>query len=175
MVAGPNVLSGKTYLFARDSVGTSGAELRTQVSAIEGVAETGGFFVANAGELTVGGVVPGIAPAITARGTIRVGSNNRVTVGENVTADTIEILSNEGGHDDSVTIRAGVTLETSADIVIRADVNGVGSFAWNRWPELIERGYQAAERQRNALLRYRVSEEEWEAWLASRAQRRRMR
>ena len=61
----------------------------------------------------------------------------------------------------------------SADMVIAIDVDGFGSLDWRRADALIERGHQAAEARRAELLKYRVSDAEWQAWLATRAQRRR--
>jgi NTE family protein len=62
-----------------------------------------------------------------------------------------------------------------ADLVLAVDVQGFGSLDWRRADELIARGYQAAERNREALLKYRASDEQWTAWLAAREQRRRTR
>jgi len=61
----------------------------------------------------------------------------------------------------------------SADLTITVDMKGFGSLDWRRADELIARGYQAAEDHRDALLKLRVSDEDWAAWLASRAKRRR--
>ena len=60
-----------------------------------------------------------------------------------------------------------------ADITIAVDVEGFGSLDWRRSSQLIERGYQAAERHREALLKYAVGEAEWQAWLERRKGRRR--
>ena len=61
----------------------------------------------------------------------------------------------------------------SADLTIAVDVEGFGSLDWRRGQELIERGYQAAERHRDALLKFAVGDAEWEAWLKGREARRR--
>jgi NTE family protein len=53
----------------------------------------------------------------------------------------------------------------SADMTIAIDVQGFGSLDWRRADELMTRGYEAAERHSADLLRYRVSEAEWQAWL----------
>jgi NTE family protein len=63
----------------------------------------------------------------------------------------------------------------SADLIIAIDVDGFGSLDWRRADELIARGYQAAEAHRDELLKYRVSDAEWQAWLGGREQRRRSR
>ena len=59
-----------------------------------------------------------------------------------------------------------------ADMTIAVDVEGFGSLDWRRADELIARGYQAAEKRRDELLKYRVSDEEWQTWLAQRQSRR---
>jgi NTE family protein len=61
----------------------------------------------------------------------------------------------------------------SADMTIAIDVEGFGSLDWRRAGELIARGYDAAERRRDELLRYRISDADWEAWLAGRQRLRR--
>jgi NTE family protein len=60
----------------------------------------------------------------------------------------------------------------AADMTIAIDVEGFGSLDWRRSDELITRGYQAAEKRRDELLKYRVSDEDWKAWLAARERRR---
>lgn len=59
-----------------------------------------------------------------------------------------------------------------ADMTIAVNVEGFGSLDWRRADELIARGYQAAEARRDELLKYRVSDDEWQAWLAQRQSRR---
>jgi NTE family protein len=61
----------------------------------------------------------------------------------------------------------------SADLVIAVDVAGFGSLDWRRADELIARGYQAAERNQDALLAHRLDDAAWQAWLAARQARRR--
>jgi NTE family protein len=61
-----------------------------------------------------------------------------------------------------------------ADVTIAVDVKGFGSLDWRRADELIAAGYAAAEARRADLLRYRVSDVEWETWLAGRRERRRI-
>ena len=55
----------------------------------------------------------------------------------------------------------------AADLTIAVDVEGFGSLDWRRSEVLMERGYEAAERHREALLKYAVSDPEWQAWLAA--------
>lgn len=61
----------------------------------------------------------------------------------------------------------------AADLIIAVDVEEFGSLDWRRGAQLIERGYQAAEKHRDALLALRVPDDEWQAWLSAREQRRR--
>jgi NTE family protein len=61
----------------------------------------------------------------------------------------------------------------AATHTINVDVEGFGSLDWRRAGALIERGYKSAERMRDDLLKYSVSESEWQAWLQARAARRR--
>ena len=60
----------------------------------------------------------------------------------------------------------------AADLTIAVDVEGFGSLDWRRSEMLMNRGYEAAERHREALLKYAVSDAEWQAWLAKRNERR---
>ena len=62
---------------------------------------------------------------------------------------------------------------THADLVLVVDVQGFGSLDWRRAGELIGRGYEAAERKREELLKYRASDDAWQAWVAQREARRR--
>ncbi len=61
----------------------------------------------------------------------------------------------------------------SADHIISVNVAGFGSLDWRRSTELIERGYQAADRLSADLLKYAISEADWQVWLESRKSRRR--
>ena len=61
----------------------------------------------------------------------------------------------------------------SADLTLAVDVKGFGSLDWRRADDLIARGYAAAEARRDELLKYRVSDDEWRDWLATRERRRR--
>jgi len=59
-----------------------------------------------------------------------------------------------------------------ADLTIAVDVEGFGSLDWRRADDLIARGYAAAEGRRDELLKYRVGDDEWRAWLTARETRR---
>ena len=61
----------------------------------------------------------------------------------------------------------------SADIVIAPDVSRLTSLDWNSADEWRLRGYQAAEKQAAALLKYSVSQAEYDAHEAARLSRRR--
>jgi NTE family protein len=61
----------------------------------------------------------------------------------------------------------------SADMTIAVDVEGFGSLDWRRADEMIARGYQSAEARRDELLKYRVDDAAWQAWIAARSGRRR--
>ena len=59
-----------------------------------------------------------------------------------------------------------------ADLTIAVDVEGFGSLDWRRADDLIARGYAAAEGRRDELMKYRVGDDEWRAWLTARETRR---
>jgi len=61
----------------------------------------------------------------------------------------------------------------SADLVIQVDVEGFGSLDWRRSAELIQRGYEAAEKHRDQLLPHALNEADWDVWVKAREQRRR--
>jgi NTE family protein len=61
----------------------------------------------------------------------------------------------------------------SADHVIDPDLTGFGSLSWRESEELANRGYKAAARMADTLLKYAVSEEEYRAFAAARQSRRR--
>jgi NTE family protein len=61
----------------------------------------------------------------------------------------------------------------AADLTIAVDAEGFGSLDWRRSKVLMQRGYEAAERHREALLKYAATDAEWQAWLARRNERRR--
>ena len=61
----------------------------------------------------------------------------------------------------------------SADLVIQVDVEGFGSLDWRRSDELMQRGYEAAEKHRDQLLAHALNDTDWQAWVNARASRRR--
>jgi NTE family protein len=61
----------------------------------------------------------------------------------------------------------------SADLVIQVDVQGFGSLDWRRSNDLMQRGYEAAEKHRAELLPHALNDADWQSWVNARAQRRR--
>lgn len=61
----------------------------------------------------------------------------------------------------------------AADVVIDVPLDRFGSLDWRRYEGLIDAGYRAAEAMRDRLLRFAVSETEYEAWRRERQARRR--
>ena len=61
----------------------------------------------------------------------------------------------------------------SADLVIQVDVQGFGSLDWRRSGDLMQRGYEAAEKHRAELLPHALNDADWQAWISVRAGRRR--
>ncbi len=55
-----------------------------------------------------------------------------------------------------------------AQVVMMPDLNGFTAFDYLKTNELSERGYEAAERQKSALLPYAISDEQWQQYLATR-------
>jgi NTE family protein len=60
----------------------------------------------------------------------------------------------------------------SADVVIDVPLRRYGSLDWRRAAALVEEGYRAAERMRDALLPFAVSDAEFDAWRRDRRARR---
>jgi NTE family protein len=61
----------------------------------------------------------------------------------------------------------------AADLVIQVDVQGFGSLDWRRSAELMQRGYEAAEKHRAELLPHALNDADWQSWVNARASRRR--
>ena len=57
------------------------------------------------------------------------------------------------------------------DLVITPDVSGFSASNYLKTTSLAERGYQAAEANKDALLQYSLSEEQWQQYLAHRSSR----
>jgi NTE family protein len=56
-----------------------------------------------------------------------------------------------------------------ADVVIMPDITGFTSTDYLKSGQLAQRGYEAAEKNRDALLKYSLSDADWQAYLAHRA------
>jgi NTE family protein len=59
-----------------------------------------------------------------------------------------------------------------ADVVITPDVKGFGQADYLKAVQLAQRGYDATEKHKDRLLKYAVSDEQWQAYLEQRAARR---
>ena len=69
---------------------------------------------------------------------------------------------------DAVMVNGAKRNLASADVVIAPDLNGLNSLDWNKVDELRSRGYKAAEAKAAELLKYSVSQEEYDAHEAAR-------
>jgi NTE family protein len=76
-------------------------------------------------------------------------------------ASSIAVLSNE---------RESIKL---ANIAIIPDLSGLAIFEFSRVDDFIKRGYAAADAQSAALIKYRLSDEEWSEYVAKRREKRR--
>ncbi len=124
--SGHNILSGKTYLFASQDIGTLSNPITATVGNLEGKSTAGSSYIRNTGALTVGGVVASADPGFFAGGAIRIQAMSPVTVTENITSATdVEILATDSaGGGDFITVKSGVTVEsTGADVRLLAGDN----------------------------------------------------
>jgi NTE family protein len=62
---------------------------------------------------------------------------------------------------------------TLANVVITPDLTGFGQSDYLKAADLAQRGYQATEQHKAQLLKYAVTDQQWQAYLAQRAARRR--
>lgn len=67
-LSGDNVISGKTFLFASQDIGSASKALSTKVGNIQGQSTAGSTYVTNTGALGVGGVVAGLDQGLLAGG-----------------------------------------------------------------------------------------------------------
>jgi NTE family protein len=74
---------------------------------------------------------------------------------------------------DAVVLAGSRVGLASADVVIKPEVTHLTSLDWNSFDEWRLRGYRAAEAQAAALLKYSVSQAEYDAYEAARLSRRR--
>lgn len=61
-----------------------------------------------------------------------------------------------------------------AQVVVMPDLTGFTAVDYLRTADLSERGYEAAERQKSALLHYAIPEDQWQQYLAGRTSRQRV-
>ena len=136
--------------------------------------------------------LPGIFPPVESEGRVLVDGGAL----DNIPADVVRemgagfVIAVDVGYAQSKTVDyslfglMGQTIDSmmrantrraleSADLTIAVDVEGFGSLDWRRSTELMERGYQAAEKRRAELLVHALGDAEWQAWLQAREQRRR--
>jgi NTE family protein len=78
------------------------------------------------------------------------------------------------GQTVDVMMAAGVNRALgTADVVVTPDLRGLTGMDWRRSDELADRGYAAAEAQREELSRFAVDEATYRAWRTERTERRR--
>jgi NTE family protein len=135
--------------------------------------------------------LPGIFPPVERDGKVLVDGG----VLDNIPADVVkslgatEVIAIDVGYAPTTTVDysmfglLGLTVDAmmrsatrialaSANMTIAIDVQGFGSLDWRKADELIARGYEAAEKYRDELLKFRVSDAEWQEWLDTRNRRR---
>lgn len=125
------------------------------------------------GRLLVDGGVADNVPADVARG-MNVDVVIAVDVGVKPSAEgDVTAFSMVNRTIDAVVMAGARVGMASADVVVSPDVSRLTSLDWNSVDEWRERGYRAAEAQAAALMKYSVSQEEYDAHEAARLARRR--
>jgi hypothetical protein len=116
---GPNVVSGKTYLVARDDIGEESKQLRSEVGNIEGESIVGSTWVENTGPLTVGGVVDSSDPGMLGGGSARITATSPITVTEDMIYPHEVILTAGDSPDagDDLVVLSGVTVQSENSYV----------------------------------------------------------
>ncbi|MDZ4169923.1 MAG: hypothetical protein U1E26_09770, partial [Coriobacteriia bacterium] len=114
----PNILSGRTWLFAAGDIGEPTKAIKSEVGYVEGRSAGGSIYLQNSGALTIGGVTGSYmgqsGSGLQAGGSIVVGSGSPITVDESITAGgQILIISADDSVDDSITVVSGVSLVTT--------------------------------------------------------------
>ncbi|MBL4832198.1 MAG: hypothetical protein JKY55_20255, partial [Aliivibrio sp.] len=119
--SGANVVSGMTYLFAAQDIGTSDNELTTEVGNIQGQSTTGSTYVSNTGALNIGGVVSGLPNGLLAGGSVNIVTKSPMTIIENITAEgDINLTSADNSANDDIVIASGIVLSSEANININS-------------------------------------------------------
>ena len=137
--------------------------------------------------------LPGVFPPVEVDGKVLVdgGAMNNIPAdvvrgmgGQVVIAVNVGDLTDQEDIKYSILGLMGATLDammrantiramSAADVVIDIPLKDYDSLDWRRSDELVEEGYKAAEAMRDTLLRYAVSNAEWQAWVERRAAARR--
>jgi hypothetical protein len=115
-----NLTSKDATLSGAGGVGTAGDLIETNIDGLEG-AGSAGFFVANSGTLSIGGVDPGLTGIAAMTGALTVSTTSALIVeqGETVTAMGALSLSNTdaSGSGELILISAGSTVSSTAGSV----------------------------------------------------------
>ena len=126
--------------------------------------------------------LPGVFPPVEVDGKVLVDGgvmNNvpadvvRAMGADTVIAVNVGDLSDQEDINYSIFALAGATIDAmmrantkralaSADVVLNVPLKEYGSQAWRQSDALIEEGYKAAEAMKDTLLRYAISEGEWQ-------------
>ena len=117
-----NLLSGRAYLFAKNNIGAAGTGVfTTEAGALEGQATLGSAYITNTGAMTVGGVT-GAATGIVAAGPVNITTMSPLTIATNIQSGSDIILTSHdsAGNGDTLTVNAGVTLQSSTKVVLSA-------------------------------------------------------
>lgn len=119
----PGTLVGANLaLSAATGIGTSGSPLLTQVANLEARTSTGGIFINNTGNLTIGGVSGALSGVnVTASGDISVVGTGNLTVNENVSTAAGTITLQTGGSSTFVN-NAAISNAGANLIRVRSDV-----------------------------------------------------
>ncbi len=133
LASGPNVISGRTFLFANVDIGAQAKPITAQVGFVEGQSTTGSTWLDNTGALAVGGVTSA-STALTAGGSINITAHSPVTVSENVIAkDDILIWAKDSngaeGNPDNITVNSGVTINSQG--LVTPQTGSVTSYTGN--------------------------------------------
>ncbi len=125
------------------------------------------------GRLLVDGGMADNVPADVARG-MQVDVVIAVDVGVKPAAEgDITAFSMVNRAIDAVVMAGARAAVASADVVVTPDLSHLTGLDWNSVDEWRDRGYRAAEAQAAALMKYSVSQEEYDAHEAARLARRR--
>ncbi len=133
-----NVASGKVRFFASGDIGEVDKPITSEVGSVEGESTTGGVFLVNTGNLTVGEVTSN-PESITADGDVVVEASSPIFITKSVTAENIFYRAGDdasdsnpsdlslapdvlviGAYKDGTPVPGGVTLKATGNIVLEA-------------------------------------------------------